>query len=269
MEWLEIVKLIAEFGFITVAAAIVIKQVLQNDKHTDNRKKHNAERQDKIEDKIDNRYESLLDDMKNKQDTFYTLLIENQKRADERYDDLIKKMIECSQKPHVLSAEEDRRMTRIDEEIDLFLEKTVVACNASRVSLVKYHNGGNDMLGNSILKMTMSNERCAAGVIHIQQNCQNQLRSFSTFLIKELNDKGICFIEDVENIKNLDNSLYQYMKQIGVEAKYTIAINDTKNNSVIGYLSIDFINNEHVDIEQVKHCLNDKKLKIEALLNLK
>ena len=33
-------------------------------------------------------------------------------------------------------------------------------------------------------------------------------------------------------------------------------------------MSIDFANNEHIDIEQVKHCLQDKKLKIEALLNL-
>ena len=159
-------------------------------------------------------------------------------------------------------------MTKIDEEIDVFLEKTLVACNASRVSLIKYHNGGNDMLGNSILKMSMSNEKCAAGVIHILGSFQNQLRSFSTLLVKELNEKGICFIEDIENIKNIDNSIYQYLKQIGIKAKYTIAITNIKTNCVIGYMSIDFANNEHIDLEQVKHCLQDKKLKIEALLNL-
>ena len=50
--------------------------------------------------------------------------------------------------------------------------------------------------------------------------------------------------------------------------KYAIAITNIKTNCVIGYMSIDFANNEHIDIEQVKHCLKDKKLKIEALLNL-
>ena len=58
------------------------------------------------------------------------------------------------------------------------------------------------------------------------------------------------------------------MKQCGIKAKYGMAIKNTSTGSVIGYLCMDFINKNDIDIEQVKHCLNDKKLKIEALLNL-
>ena len=105
-----------------------------------------------------------------------------------RYDKIIEQILEAVRQPHILTTEENNRMTKIDEEIDIFLEKTLVACNASRVSLIKYHNGGNDMLGNSILKMSMSNEKCAAGVFHILGSFQNQLRSFSTLLVKELNE---------------------------------------------------------------------------------
>lgn len=211
----------------------------------------------------------MLDDLQSKQNAFYDLLLENNRKMEDRYDKMIQQILEAIKQPHLLSEEENNRMTKIDEEIDSYLEKILNACDATRASLVKYHNGGNDMLGNSILKMSMSNEKCAAGIMHIQRNFQNQLRSFSTLLGKELNEKGICFIENVENVKNIDNSLYQYMKQVGIVAKYTTAITNTKTGVVIGYLSIDFGNNEHINLEQVKHCLNDKKLKIEALLNLK
>ena len=215
------------------------------------------------------RYEKMLDDLQTKQDAFYNLLIENNRKMEERYDSMIKQLLEAIRQPHILSQEENARMTKIDEEIDAYLERTLNTCNATRVALIKYHNGGNDMLGNSILKMSMSNEKCAAGIMHVQHSFQNQLRSFSTLLCKELNEKGICFIENVENLANIDNSLYQYMKQVGITAKYAIAITNTKNGSVIGYLTIDFANDERINLEQVKRCLNDKKLKIEALLNLK
>ena len=275
MGWLEIIKTIADFGFITVAAGFVMWQIYNYIKHRndlDAKEIDKKQQQDKNEIKNEelktDRYEKMLDDMQTKQNDFYNLLMENQKRSDERFDKIIEQIIETVKQPHILTTEENNRMTKIDEEIDIFLEKTLVACNASRVSLIKYHNGGNDMLGNSILKMSMSNEKCAAGIIHILGSFQNQLRSFSTLLVKELNEKGICFIEDIENIKNIDNSIYQYLKQIGIKAKYAIAITNIKTNCVIGYMSIDFASNEHIDIEQVKHCLQDKKLKIEALLNL-
>ena len=58
------------------------------------------------------------------------------------------------------------------------------------------------------------------------------------------------------------------MKQCGVKAKYGIAIKNTVTGSVIGYLCMDFSDKDDIDLEQIKHCLNDKKLKIEALLNL-
>lgn len=258
-----------------MAAGFVLWQVytsIVNRNKEDKSKIKNQEKKDeqvlKEDEAKSNRYEKMLDDINNRQDEFYKLLISKQEDSEKRYEKMLDEMIEMAKKPHVLTSEENQRMTKIDEEIDDFLEKTLIACDASRVCLVKYHNGGNDMLGNSILKMSMSNEKCAAGVIHTMSSFQNQLRSFSTFLMKELNEKGICFIEDVENLKSIDNSLYQYLKQIGIKAKYSIAIRNTKTNVVIGYFSIEYANNEHINIEQVKQCLKDKRLKIETLLNL-
>lgn len=221
-----------------------------------------------MEDKRQKRYDELLDNLEEKTNDLYNILLENKNASEDRYQELIDRILNGINQPHVLSSEENKRMTKIDEEIDIFLERTLAICNASRVSLVKFHNGGNDMLGNSILKMSMSNEKCAAGVTHNISSFQNQLRSFSTFLIKELNEKGLCFIEDYENIKEIDTSLYEYLNQIGTKAYFAKAIRNIKDNTVIGFISIEYVNNEHIDIKQVKHCLNDKQLKIEAVLNL-
>ena len=58
------------------------------------------------------------------------------------------------------------------------------------------------------------------------------------------------------------------MKQTGVKAKYGIAIKNHKTGVVIGYLCMDFLNEDDVNFEQVKNCLEDKKNRIELLLNL-
>lgn len=268
MEWFEIAKTGADIGFIVLCAGFVLWQI--KDMYDNKKKKDSSvsKRVVEMEDKRQKRYDELLDNLEKKTNDLYTLLVEKEKQSEEKYQDLLNRFLEEVKKPHVLTEEENDRMTKIDAEIDSFLEKALETNNASRVHLVKYHNGGNDMLGNSILKMSMSNERCAAGVAHLSSGFQNQLRSAFTYWIKELNEEGYCYINDIENIKDIDTSLYQYMKQTGIKAKYGIAIRNTQTNCVVGYLCIDFLNKNDVNFEQVKHCLEDKKLRIEALLNL-
>ena len=268
MDWFEIVKTGADIGFIILCAGFVLWEL--HDMYINKKKKDVSvsSRIKEMEDKRQKRYDELLDNLEKKTEDLYNILLENQKSTEKKYTELINKILNDAKRPHILSEEENSRMTKIDEEIDLFLDKALNASNASRVDLVKYHNGGNDMLGNSILKMSMSNEKCAAGVIHLINSFQNQLRSSFTYWVKELNEKGYCFIKDIEDIKEKDNSIYQYMKQTGVKAKYGVAITNNSTGVVIGYLCMDFLNKDDVDFEQVKHCLEDKRKKIEALLNL-
>lgn len=268
MDWFEIVKAGAELGFMVLCAGFVLWELKDMYNQKKNKDKSVSSRVKEMEDKRQKRYDELLDDLEEKVDKFYEILLESQKETQAKYERLVDKVIRDSNKPHVLSDDENKRVTKIDEEINLFLEKALVSTKASRMSLIKYHNGGNDMLGNSILKMSMSNEKCSAGVLHLMNAFQNQLRSAFTYWIKELDDKGFCFVDDVETLEALDGSLYQYLKQAGVKATYAIAIKNTKTDSVIGFLVADFLSREDVNMEQINHCLNDKKLKIEALLNL-
>ena len=268
MDWLEIVKAGAELGFMVLCAGFVLWEL--KDMYTQKKKKDSSvtSRVKEMEDKRQKRYDELLDDLEKKVDKFYEILLENQKDTQAKYERLVDKVIRDANKPHILSEDENKRVTKIDEEINLFLEKALTSTKASRISLVKYHNGGNDMLGNSILKMSMSNEKCAAGVVHLMNNFQNQLRSAFIYWIKELDGKGFCYVDDISSLETLDGSLYQYLKQAGVKATYSVAIKNTKTDAVIGFLVADYFSKEDVDIEQINHCLNDKKLKIEALLNL-
>lgn len=268
MDWIEIVKTGADLGFMALCAGFVLWQIKDMYSQKKNKDKSVSSRVKEMEDKRQKRYDELLDDLEKKVDKFYEILLQNQKDTQAKYERLVEKVIQDASKPHILSDDENKRVTKIDEEINLFLEKALASTKASRISLVKYHNGGNDMLGNSILKMSMSNEKCAAGVLHLMNNFQNQLRSAFIYWIKQLDDNGYCFVDDVETLEKLDGSLYQYLKQAGVKATYAIAIKNTKTDSVIGFLVADFLSREDVNIEQINHCLNDKKLKIEALLNL-
>lgn len=268
MDWFEIVKTGADIGFIILCAGFVLWELHDmyvNKKHKD---ASVSKRVIEMENKRQARYDEMLDNLEKKTDDLYNLLVEKEKRADEKYDNLLHDFLNEMRKPHILTEEENDRMTKIDEDIDVLLEKALNANNASRVHLVKYHNGGNDMLGNSILKMSMSNEKCAAGVAHIMNSFQNQLRSAFTYWIKELNEKGYCYIEDAESMDGVDNSIYQYMKQTGVKAKYGIAIKNDKTGAVIGYLCIDFSSKDNVNIDQIESCLRDKKNKIETLLTI-
>lgn len=268
MQWLEIVKAVADLGFIVAAAGFVLWQLYHHTLHTKKVEEDDQEQKKENQQQINQRYEMLLDNLQKRQDEFYQLIMDSNKKIEEKYDNMVNRMLDAINQPHILSKEDDARITKVDKEINMYLEKVLKKCNATRVSLVKYHNGENDMLGNSILKMSMSNERCAAGVIHIQRSCQNQLRNFSTILCQELNDKGFCFISDKKELIGIDDSLYQYMEQIGINAKYVMSIRNTETKGVIGYLSIDFANKDNINVEQVQECLNNKRIKIETLLNL-
>lgn len=268
MNWLEIVSAGADLGFTVLCAGFVLWQLKDMYEKKKQKEASVSSRVREMEDKRQKRYDELLDDLEKKVDDFYKTLLDNQKATEAKYERLVEKVLNEAQKPHILSEEENKRVTKIDGEINLFLEKALTSTKASRISLVKYHNGGNDMLGNSILKMSMSNEKCAAGVLHLMGNFQNQLRSAFIYWINELDAKGYCFVDDVEMLQALDGSLYQYLKQAGVKATYAIAIKNTKTDGVIGFLVADYLSKEDVNMEQIQHCLNDKKLKIEALLNL-
>lgn len=267
MEWLELVKVGADLGFIVLCAGLILFFVWDMYKSKKTKEQQTTARVVKMEDGRQQQYEELIKNLQTKTEEFYSMLKKDREEMEDKYDKLVQQIIDQMKVPHILSREENEKMTKIDDEINFFLDRVLQICKASRVCLIKYHNGGVDMNGNSILKMSITNEKCAAGVLPIQGNFQNQLRSAFAYWVKQLNDNGYCFIHNIDNIENVDNSMYQYMKQVGTKAKFGISI-QSRDKVPIGYLTIDFMSMDDINFEQVKHCLEDKKIKIETLMNL-
>ena len=186
MEWIEVAKTIAELGIMIVCSALVVTIFWLNYKRGNNK-------DDKKDDKID--------DIMNK--------------IQEQNDMLVNQIIK-GVTGHTLSSEENAVLTQVELQINDCLKRVQQKTNASRVSLVRYHNGNKGMDGLSFLKMSMTNECVKIGIQPIMQEFQNYFRSFLPYWIHQLDQTGKCYIDDIEDIKDIDTNSYEYLKTRGV-----------------------------------------------------
>lgn len=220
-------------------------------------KKENSkeERTNKKEDNMENRFDEMLELIKKQNEEY-------QKQQSEMINKIINGITN-----HVPSKADNSRLTKVTEEIDLVLNQLLKETGADRVNLVQYHNGGHGINKQAFLKMSMTNEQVKFGVKAFIQESKDQFRSMLSFFIKELNDNGECYISDLENLQNIDNSMYDYMRSKGVEAKFGIALKD-HDGTVIAFVSAEFINKQLVDLNKVDRALKDSRKVFETLLSL-
>lgn len=237
VEWLEVAKAISELGILVVCAALVVVMFWLNYK-----------RNNKKEDDKDTKLNELMDKV-------------------QKQNDMLVQQIVSGVVKHNLSDEQNSSLTKIEKEINQYLKEIQMKTNASRVSLVRYHNGNKGLDGLSFLKMSMTNECVRMGIQPIMHEFQNYFRSFLPYWSQQLDETGICYIDDVEDVKDLDNSLYGYLKTRGVQSKYGIALRNM-SDTVIGFICVEYLDKDCVNKDTVEECLRDKKLKIETLLNL-
>lgn len=168
---------------------------------------------------------------------------------------------------HVPSADDNTKLTKVTEEIDLVLNQLLKETGADRVNLVQYHNGGHGINKQAFLKMSMTNEQVKFGVKAFMQESKDQFRSILAYFVKELNDNDECYISDIEDLKNIDNSMYDYMKGKGIESKFGISIRNHEG-TVVAFVSAEFINKQLVDLNKVNRALKDSRKVFETLLSL-
>lgn len=238
MDIVTIIKAILDVGILTLCAAVVVWQFI-NDRN----------RQGKKEEE----YSSITQDIIGK--------------LREQNDLMLKEIIQKVDMGHMITQEEDKDISKVEKELEMYLSEILKDTRSNRVALFRYHNGGKDYNGRSFLRMSMTNEVVKGGTALIQHQSQNLFRSMFFGLIHSLEDNGYDYIEDIENIKEQDTGFYSYLKDFGINAKYSIALYSSHRN-IIGFLTIDFANKDDVDIKNVIDCLQDKKIKLETLLNL-
>ena len=74
--------------------------------------------------------------------------------------------------------------------------------------------------------MSMTNEQVQLGVKPVIQDFKDQFRSVLSYFVKQLSDKGKCYIPDLEGIQNIDPSMYEFLKDRGLQAKFGLAIHN-------------------------------------------
>jgi len=238
MEFMTIIKAVAEFGFLIICGGIVIWEVL-NDK----------KRQAQVEKNYDDFIGTIID------------------KLNEQNSAMLQQILNRVENGHVITSEEDKDISKVEKELEFYLNEILKEANANRVSIFRYHNGGKDYNGRSFLRMSMTNEVVKGGTALIQPQSQNLFRSMFFGLIHSLEDNDYDIIKDIEDIEEQDSGFYGYLKDFGIEAKYTVALHNNEH-SIVGFMTLDFAKKEDLNQEHLLSYLPEKKVKIETLLNL-
>ena len=184
----------------------------------------------------------------------------------EEYKKLVKDIIDGVNGHHLTPAESKsiaQIEKKINENIQYILEKT----NASRVCIVKYHNGQRDMTGMAFLKMSMTNEVVNRGVAPLMSDFKDLFRSYLAYWCHELEVNGKCIIKDTEDLQNIDINMYEYLKTRNIEAKYGVALKDL-DGDIIGFLCVEYLDKREFKIENIEKIVNHQADKIETLMTL-
>lgn len=200
----------------------------------------------------------------------YIKMLQNDKKdrkeEKERYNKMVDDIITGVHNIH-LTPDESQRVAKIDTQINDSLNVILKETGASRVSIIRYHNGSKDMTGKSFLKMSVTNEALNIGVASMMSSFKDIFRSFLAYWCHEISEKGYCSIDNIENIKDKDVSLYQYFKAINVQSSHAVALRDT-NNNVIGILHLEFLDKDNFDIGKIEKSLDKNFSKIETLISV-
>lgn len=255
MEFADVAKNYIELGLTGLSAIIIIWLFVLTFHRNNNKDDKREERANKKEDNMENRFDEMLELIKKQNEEY-------QKQQSEMITQIINGVTN-----HVPSAEDNSRLTKITEEVDIVLSEILKETGADRVNLVQYHNGGRGINKQAFLKMSMTNEQVKFGVKAFMPESKDQFRSVLAYFVRELNDNNECYISNIEDLKNIDNSMYDYMRGKGIESKFGIAIRN-RENTVIAFVSAEFINKELVDLNKIDRVLKDSRKVFETLLSL-
>lgn len=247
MDLPSLITVVADNGFMVVASAILLLTYIRTEIVRRKREKMEIEREER-----DNKARE-----------------EEQKRRSQEYSQMMDIVLGKIQNTKTHSVEEDEFQEEVNNCIDDVLKKLRASTSASRVMFVRYHNGLYDLVGNSTIKMSATNEDVDVGVSPLLPSFQNQFRGFLTYWCTNIRDKGIFSIMNIETLREVgENAMYEFLNSRGVVSALGHAIyNDNKN--VIGFIVIEYLYKTTLPVDKIEACLKDKAIKISALMMLK
>lgn len=191
---------------------------------------------------------------------------ERNQEMHDNYNLMIQEIVQGIYKKH-LTPKESKSIALIEKQINDIINVILKETNASRVCIVRYHNGNKDMLGKSFLKMSMTNEVVNLGVAPMMTDFKDVFRSLLVYWCHEIEVNKYCVIDNTDKIKDVDITMYQYLHVRNIEAKYGIGLRDEDNNT-IGFICIEYLNKDDFDLEKINQTVTKNFPKIEALVSL-
>ena len=260
MSWAELVKVYVEIGILGLCGILTVLIAYLGFKRSKEDNKSKDKRLSKNQDKLDDRFDTMLKMIQEQNRAFQEQQLKNNEM-------LINNIVQGVTN-HVPSPEENTKLTRITEEIDKTLQQILIYTDADRVDLVQYHNGGKGVNKQSFLKMSMTNEQVKVGVKPFMSEFKDQFRSVISYITKTLNEKGFCYINEAEEVKEKDPGTYEFLINRGIQSKYCMAIHNTQDGSVIAFVCIEYIKKENAKPDLVDKVFKEKQNVFETLLNL-
>ena len=251
MQLIDIIMAIIENGFLVIAGAVIIWVYLRNEK----------ERSKRADEAETRRIEREKEQVAQYQQMFSAMSEQMTRQADQ---------IETLTCPDIRMnpVEEDIFQEEIDRNINTLLKKLRLSTSSCRTMLVRYHNGMYDLAGNSASRMSATNEDVGIGIVPFLPSFQNQFRGLFSYWCSEIRDKGYCYIHDLEYLKSInENAMYEFLSYREMKSWYGKAIYSNAQE-VIGFIVVEYISENRPEIEEIEKCLNDKSIKISALLGL-
>lgn len=220
-----------------------------------------------IKNKRDKENNDIIKDSFNKKDQ---LIIDN-------YSDFMKKQQEMNLylieqivkqvTQHTTSPQETERVSEIQEGVNNTLQDMLIDTEASRVCVIQFHNGGRGINRQAFLKMSMTNEIVQSGIQQLMPQFKDQFRSMFPYFFRIINEQGFFYLENIEEIKDKDVGLYEFLKMHGIQSGYYTAIYH-KEGWILGILNIEYVNTESPNLELVDGVIKKNKHTIETLLSL-
>lgn len=192
-----------------------------------------------------------------------------QKMFDTMFKNILEQMRNCAG-GHVLTEEEDKTAIKIDNAINSLIQTAVSDLKASRVMVVRYHNGGRDMNSISFLKLSVTNESVTHGCTPIISEFQNQFRSIVGHPVKDIETIGYSYVEDIEDIKDIDIGTYELLKARGARSYYAHKLTNA-TGYVVGAVLVTYRieNKEKEDPQKIHQYLPHLADRISGLFNAK
>lgn len=194
------------------------------------------------------------------------ILEEERKEFKDDYKKLVEDIID-GVNGHHLTPQESKSVAQIEKKINDTIQEILEQTKASRVCVVKYHNGQRDMTGMAFLKMSMTNEVVNRGVAPLMGDFKDLFRSYLAYWCHELEIKGKCVIQDTNEMQNVDINMYEYLKTRNIEAKYGLALTNLEGD-IIGFICVEYLDKKDFDLEKIEATLEKQGKKIETLITL-